>query len=160
MDGLPTDLYLKIFRSLIIRILQQLNKQEWKHLATENILWCNLFKERWGDDQAAFYAPTESKTWKNMYEVQDRCDRVGLGLKIIREGGDYYLVHQGDIQRYLGSRNDKKGVNDHSKCERGPITSERLCEEDQPCLSILDKIRFFMDDLEMATSDAKRNKNM
>ncbi|XP_026407549.1 uncharacterized protein LOC113302804 isoform X2 [Papaver somniferum] len=103
--------------------------RKWKHLASQNILWCNLFKERWGDDQAAFYAPTESKTWKNVYEVQDRCDRVGLGLKIIREGGDYYLVHQGEIQRYLGSRNDEKDVNDHS-CKRGRITSEGSFEEE------------------------------
>ncbi|RZC69621.1 hypothetical protein C5167_034187 [Papaver somniferum] len=162
MEGLPTDLCLKIFCFLNHQSLAtaQHVSRKWKHLASQNILWCNLFKERWGDDQAAFYAPTESKTWKNVYEVQDRCDRVGLGLKIIREGGDYYLVRQGEIQRYLGSRNDEKDANDHSKCKRGRVTSEGSFEEDQPCLGILDKILFFMGDLEMAASDAKRNRTL
>ena len=47
-------------------------------LASDNILWSNLFKERWGEDRAAFYAPTGLKSWKDVYEAQDRCDRVGL----------------------------------------------------------------------------------
>ncbi|OVA20645.1 Secretory pathway Sec39 [Macleaya cordata] len=132
--------------------------RKWKSLTSENILWCNLFKERWGHDQAAFYAPIDSKTWKDVYEVQDRCDRVGLGLKIIREGADYYLVHQGEIQRHLGSRNGNKRVNDHSKFKRGRFTGEESFEGEQPCLSILDKILFFIGDLEVATSDAKRSR--
>lgn len=52
--------------------------QKWKTLAGEDGLWLNLFKERWGEDQATFYAPVDSKSWKDVYEVQDRCDRVGL----------------------------------------------------------------------------------
>lgn len=47
-------------------------------LASDNKLWSNLFVERWGGDKAAFYAPDNSKPWKNVYEVQDRCDRIGL----------------------------------------------------------------------------------
>lgn len=42
------------------------------------MLWLNLFRERWGEDDAAFYAPAGSKSWKDVYEVQDRCGRVGL----------------------------------------------------------------------------------
>lgn len=47
-------------------------------MASENALWSDLFKERWGEDHAAFYAPVGSKSWKDVYEVQDRCDRIGL----------------------------------------------------------------------------------
>ncbi|KAF2299362.1 hypothetical protein GH714_031716 [Hevea brasiliensis] len=65
--------------------------KKWKVLASDNVLWSNLFQDRWGGDRAAFYAPVDSKLWKHAYEVQDRCDRIGLGLKIIREGGDTIL---------------------------------------------------------------------
>ncbi|PHT96717.1 hypothetical protein BC332_34360 [Capsicum chinense] len=47
-------------------------------LGSENSLWCDLFIERWGSDQATFYAPDDSKSWKHVYMVQDRCDRNGL----------------------------------------------------------------------------------
>lgn len=52
--------------------------RKWKVLGSDNILWANLFKERWGEDRAIFYTPTDSKSWKDVYEVQDRCDRFGL----------------------------------------------------------------------------------
>lgn len=52
--------------------------RKWKLVASDNTLWSNLFKERWGEDHAAFYAPVGSKSWKDVYEVQDRCDRIGL----------------------------------------------------------------------------------
>ncbi|GMY07584.1 f-box/wd repeat-containing protein pof10 [Fagus crenata] len=84
--------------------------RKWNVLGSDNNLWFNLFRERWGEDLAMFYAPDDSKSWKDVYEVQDHGDRVGLGLKIIREGGDYYLVHQGEIQSYLGSRRQRKGT--------------------------------------------------
>ncbi|RVW14509.1 hypothetical protein CK203_077226 [Vitis vinifera] len=80
MERLPGDLCLKIFYLLdhqnLATSLQVLWK--WKVLASDNILWSNLFKERWGEDRAAFYAPTGLKSWKDVYEAQDRCDRVGL----------------------------------------------------------------------------------
>ncbi|KAJ6760383.1 hypothetical protein OIU79_025268 [Salix purpurea] len=92
------------------------------------------FKERWGDDRAAFYEPDGSKSWKDVYELQDRGDRVGLGLKIIREGGDYYLVHQGKL------------VGDES------------LKEEKPSHGILDQMLFFIGDLEVASTDAKRGR--
>lgn len=52
--------------------------RKWKLMASDDALWENLFKERWGEDHATFYAPNGSKSWKQVYEVQDRCDRVGL----------------------------------------------------------------------------------
>lgn len=52
--------------------------RRWKMLGSDNSLWCDLFIERWGSDQATFYAPSDSKSWKHVYMVQDRCDRNGL----------------------------------------------------------------------------------
>lgn len=62
------------------------------------------------------------------------------GLKIIREGDDYFLVHQGQIQRCLGSR------------------GQEFVEEEQPCLGIMDKILFFIGDMETASSHVKRHR--
>ncbi|KAL6004414.1 hypothetical protein ACLOJK_004967 [Asimina triloba] len=128
---------------------------KWKDLASDDILWCNLFKERWGDNHAAFYAPLHSKSWKDVYEVQDRCDRVGLGLKIIREADEYYLIHQGVIQRHLGSRKGRKRANGRANT-RLEGEGSQLVEES--CIGILDKILFFIGDLEVATRDAKRKR--
>ena len=47
-------------------------------LGADNNLWSNLFEERWGRDHAVFYSLIDSKSWKDVYEVQDRRDRVGL----------------------------------------------------------------------------------
>lgn len=63
------------------------------------------------------------------------------GLKIIREGDDYYLVHQGQIQRGLGSR--RESTEDAEVASSG---------------GILDKIFFFIGDMEAATTHAKRNR--
>ncbi|KAK3445677.1 hypothetical protein EUGRSUZ_A01433 [Eucalyptus grandis] len=154
MERLPEELCSKIFCLLdhqnLAAALQVCRK--WKVMASADALWSNLFRERWGEDRAAFYDPTDSKSWKEVYEVQDRCDRVGLGLKIIREGGDYFIVHQGEIQRHLGSR---------TPCPRGSKrhqNGEELMHEEASsrCRSILDNILFFIGDLEVASTDAKR----
>lgn len=52
--------------------------KKWSVLASDNALWSNIFKERWGVDNATFYAPVHPKSWKDVYVVQDRCDRIGL----------------------------------------------------------------------------------
>ncbi|KAG6389805.1 hypothetical protein SASPL_151279 [Salvia splendens] len=150
MEKLPTDLHLKIFYLLDPQNLAaaQLVCRKWRDLASDEGLWSNLFKERWGIDRATFYAPAAPDSWKDVYVVQDRCDRVGLGLKIIREGEDYYLVHQGRIERGLGSRREAD-----MSCTRG-------VDEEVPSAGILDKILFFVGDLEVATMNAKRNRLM
>ncbi|KAJ8554260.1 hypothetical protein K7X08_024938 [Anisodus acutangulus] len=154
MEKLQPELFLRIFCLLDHRNLAaaQLVCRRWKMLGSENSLWCDLFIERWGSDQATFYAPSDSKSWKHVYMVQDRCDRNGLGLKIIREGDDCYLIHQGEIQRHLGSRTTKiEDISDSSadyKDDRG----------EEPSLSILDKILFFIGDLESASVQAKRSR--
>ncbi|KAJ9174307.1 hypothetical protein P3X46_017344 [Hevea brasiliensis] len=160
MESLPADLCLKIFCWLDHQNLataQQVCKK-WKVLASDNVLWSNLFQDRWGGDRAAFYAPVDSKLWKHAYEVQDRCDRIGLGLKIIREGGDYYLVHQGEIQRYLGSRRKSKRATS-SQNSKAELTGDQFMKvEESCCRGILDKILFFIGDLEVASADAKRGR--
>ncbi|XP_027353311.1 uncharacterized protein LOC113863791 [Abrus precatorius] len=163
MEALPLEICTKIFGFLDyqhLAVAQQVCRK-WKLIASDNALWSNLFKERWGGDHAAFYAPIGSKSWKDVYEVQDRCDRVGVGLKIIREGSDYYLVHQGEIQRYLGSRKNKEKATGHSyhtlKSEID-FTGEASLTEERSCRGILDKILFFIGDLEVAAADAKRSR--
>ncbi|KAF5187350.1 Secretory pathway sec39 [Thalictrum thalictroides] len=80
MDKLPSEISMKIFHFLDHQNLATAQQvcRNWKVLASDNNLWCNLFKERWGEGHAAFYAPFDHKSWKDVYEVQDRCDRVGL----------------------------------------------------------------------------------
>ncbi|EEF46736.1 conserved hypothetical protein [Ricinus communis] len=161
MERLPVDLCLKIFSWLDHQNLataQQVCKK-WKALASQDALWSNLFKERWRGNNAAFFAPVDSKSWKDVYEVQDRCDRVGLGLKIIREGGDYYLVHQGEIQRYLGSRRQNKRAFSSSLSSKGMLIGDKSMKEEEPSnQGMLDKILFFIGDLEVASTDTKRSR--
>ncbi|XP_057950807.1 uncharacterized protein LOC131145637 [Malania oleifera] len=159
MENLPADLYLKIFCLLDHQNLATAQQvcRKWKLLASDNILWSNLFKERWGGDRAAFFAPSDTKSWKDVYEVQDRCERIGLGLKIIREGEYYYVVHQGEIQRCLGSRRRRAGNETHLALgSRRGFVREGLLEEGEPCEGILDRILFFIGDLEVAMTDEKR----
>lgn len=160
METLPLEICMKIFCFLDhthLAVSQQVCRK-WKLMASDNALWSNLFKERWGGDHAAFYAPLGSKSWKEVYEAQDRCDRVGLGLKIVREGSDYYLVHQGEVQRYLGSRKNRRQVSGHTSSSETDFTGESSVAEERSCRGILDKILFFIGDLEAASVDAKRSR--
>jgi len=124
--------------------------RKWRALTSDDELWRKLFSDRWGTDAAAFYAPEGSKSWKDVFVVQDRCDRYGLGVRIIREGKDYYLIYQGEIQRYLGSRQDTDGD--------GGKDAPRQDAEDDEQRQIANRILFFLGDLEAACADAKRVK--
>lgn len=77
------------------------------------------------------------------------------GPKIIREGSDYYIVHQGEIQRHLGSMTGKK----EEKASRSiwPV-ADVPAEGDAPKSGLLDKILFFVGDLEVALCKAKRSR--
>ncbi|AQK43509.1 OsFBX59 - F-box domain containing protein expressed [Zea mays] len=94
MDGLPRELCVKIFHLLDHQSLASSPQvyRKWRALTSDDELWRKLFNDRWGADAAAFYAPEGSKSWKDVFAVQDRCDRYGLGVRIIREGKDYYLI--------------------------------------------------------------------
>ncbi|XP_057453296.1 uncharacterized protein LOC130745167 [Lotus japonicus] len=164
MEGLPLEICMNIFCFLDyqhLAVAQQVCKK-WKVMASENAIWSNLFLERWGGDRADFYAPTGSKSWKDVYEVQDRCDRVGVGLKIIREGCDYYLVHLGEIQQYLGSRKNREQATSQSchtsSSEKRDLSGEGSLAEERSCRGILDRILFFIGDLEVASAGAKRSR--
>lgn len=80
---------------------------------------------------------------------------VFRGLKIIREGSDYYLVHQGKIQRYLGSRSQREGE-DCTFNSEGEIAMNGSVEEEESREGILNRILFFVGDLEIALTDTKR----
>ncbi|CAH1439071.1 unnamed protein product [Lactuca virosa] len=161
MDNLPEDLCMKIFCLLDHKDLVTAQQvcRKWKVFGLENDLWCNLFKERWGIERAIFYAPTDdSKSWKDVYAVQDRCDRVGLGLKIIREGDDYFLIHQGEIQRHLGSRNLQDDASASTSSDATRYTEDEFMGRRDRQMGILDRILFFIGDLETASAPAKRGR--
>lgn len=79
-------------------------------------------------------------------------------MKIVREGSDYYLVHQGEVQRYLGSRKNRQQVSSHTSSSETDFTGESSIAEERSCRGILDKILFFIGDLEAASVDAKRSR--
>ncbi|XP_062219936.1 uncharacterized protein LOC133919534 [Phragmites australis] len=150
MDELPGELCLKIFHLLDHQSLAAAPQvcRKWRTLTCDDELWRKLFDDRWGADTAAFYAPEGSRSWKDAFVVQDRCDRYGLGVRIIREGSDYYLIYQGEIQRYLGSRQD-------TDCD-GKNAPRQNTEDEQR--QVFDRILFFLGDMEAACADAKRVK--
>uniref|UniRef100_A0A1D1YTH3 F-box protein n=1 Tax=Anthurium amnicola TaxID=1678845 RepID=A0A1D1YTH3_9ARAE len=150
MEGLPPELCSRIFSRLdhqgLATALQVCRR--WKRLACDDALWSRLFTHRWGADRAQFYAPPPRgpKSWKDAYEVQDRCDRIGVGLKMVREGEGYYLVHQGEIQRCLGWRGEKS------------LGEEEGGGETPRPLEVSEKMLFFLADLETACARARRTR--
>jgi len=77
------------------------------------------------------------------------------GLKIIREGDDYFLIHQGEIQRHLGSRTDDASTSSTSTYSTG---GEEFTGRHDRQMGILDRILFFIGDLETASAPAKRGR--
>lgn len=92
--------------------------------------------------------------------VQNRssCICFPRGLRIIREGVDYYLVHQGEIQLHLGSRRQRKGLDSSPLNSKEDFERESSMEEESSSQGILDRILFFIGDLEVASTDAKRSR--
>lgn len=171
METLPTDLCQRIFCLLDCQDLATAQQvcRNWRSLAADEKLWHNLFIKRWGVDQANFFSPSHPKTWKMTYEIQDRCDRLGLGITITCEGSDYYIIYRGEIQRWLGSKktveakyrqpnsetaNDTLGisnVNDTTEGENMDISVKK-----GPCPGLFDKILFLVGDLDCASRQVKR----
>ena len=82
-----------------------------------------------------------------MPEFYDLCCSLSRGVRIIREGNDYYLIYQGEIQSYLGT----------SSCDAKDAQPARSGGEAEK-RQISDRILFFLGDLETAYADAKRVK--
>ncbi|KAK3004181.1 hypothetical protein RJ639_019660 [Escallonia herrerae] len=89
---------------------------------------------------------------QNLATAQQVANFVSTGLKIIREGDDCYLIHQGEIQRHLGSRTQKR-KSGGLFCSDADFT-----DREDPCSGILDKMLFFLGDLEAASGHAKRSR--
>ncbi|KAL3720535.1 hypothetical protein ACJRO7_005362 [Eucalyptus globulus] len=96
-----------------------LRNLKWKAMASANNLCSNLFRERWGEDRAAFYDPANSK------------------VMVRGHTSNTFIIHQGEIQHRLGSR------------------TFFLPEASYRCQGILDKILFFIADIEAASIYAK-----
>ncbi|KAH9321886.1 hypothetical protein KI387_016525, partial [Taxus chinensis] len=168
MENLPIEICHNIFCLLDHQHLAAAQQvcRNWNILATQDELWRNLFIKRWGTDQANFFSPLHPKTWKMMYETQDRCDRVGLGLTITCEGSDYYIVYQGEIQRWLGSKKTRKEnyskpdleTDDRSIIESNGTETLAAEKEKGPCIGLFDKILFFVGDIERASRQVKRTR--
>lgn len=80
------------------------------------------------------------------------------GLKIIREGDDCYLIHQGEIQRHLGSKRPRIEPSNSFPSSQTEFTRYENLDQEEPCLGILDKILFFLGDWETASSSVKRSR--
>ncbi|KAM0924294.1 hypothetical protein ACQ4PT_004936 [Festuca glaucescens] len=97
MDVLPGELCLKIFHLLDHQSLAAAPQvcRKWNALTCDDELWRRLFEGRWGADAAAFYAPAPegSKPWKEVFVVQDRCDRYGLYGRQDHQGRQRLLPH-------------------------------------------------------------------
>ncbi|KMZ68224.1 hypothetical protein ZOSMA_246G00160 [Zostera marina] len=119
----------------------------WSRLACDDTLWFDLFHHRWRSETSKFLSlPTAS--WKHIYQVQDRCHRYGTGLKIVREGTDYFLINQGQIQRCLGSAPIKRSRVNSSINANAEVDGEQKNHD----TNIADTILFLIGDLETATA--------
>ncbi|OWM79661.1 hypothetical protein CDL15_Pgr023073 [Punica granatum] len=128
MESLPVELCLKIFCCL-----------DHQDLAA-------ALQGRDGERIGLFHMPLPAQ---NHGKMRTR------GLKIIREGENYYLVCQGKIQRYLGSRTQKRRVMNWPSRN---LNGEGPTPEEISSRGILDRIIFFIGDLEVASSEAKAAK--
>eukprot|EP00249_Psilotum_nudum_P017434 c26323_g1_i2 orf=683-1279(+) len=194
MEQLPAELYYKIFSLLDYRHLASvaLVCRSWNYFSRQTDLWQQLYTQRWGGQQAECLILKQQKSWKAAYETRDRCDRVGLGITVCREGLDYLLVNKGEILCFLGSRNKESCQGEstsqglpssdegvlkytmqsdifHSDENLGIQDADGSCshlnadllvgdsvESGSPCAGLIDKLIFFVGDLEGAMREQKR----
>ncbi|KAL3684242.1 hypothetical protein R1sor_002264 [Riccia sorocarpa] len=123
MDNLPIELVYRILSLLEYRPLASAARvcRTWRHLTDHAELWKTLYERRWGrtkEPTAHFKNNTSpaSESWKTAYEIQDRWDRIGEDMTIIREGDDYFLAQKGRLLRFLGTcSSDKTKVVDQAQ---------------------------------------------
>lgn len=95
-----------------------------------------------------FQEPLELSTCRTLPDSFDTALNYRSGVKIIREGSDYYLIHGGEILKFLGTGRPTPRDGISSKAEsRG---------EEERASAISDRILFFLGDLETAFTAAKR----
>lgn len=80
-------------------------------------------------------------------------------LKIIREGVDYYLIRRGEIRRHFGSRRQRKGQEASTLSRPGELTQDGSLVRGSS-YGILERMLFFIGDLEVASNEAKRSRLM
>lgn len=153
--------------------------KSWSNRCGQTDLWQQLYVKRWGEGKSACCNSSKFRSWKAAYEAQDRSERIGMDMTITREGFDYLIVHKGEILRFLGSCKSESSQEEHGDmlCKSktmAPIFADRGTEP--PCLSskeeiilgtrmkhassqgLLDKIIFFLGDLDYAMRKPKRNR--
>lgn len=164
MDELPAELCLRIFSMLDYRHLAcaALVCRSWSNQSGQADLWQRLYKQRWGEVN---FNCSKFKSWKAAYEAQDRCERVGKDMGITREGLDYFLVHEGKLLRFLGScKSQQRGlvdgiVYDVEEKQQMQVPAPLPMEGGHASQEgLVDKLLFFLGDLEYATRKPKRNR--
>eukprot|EP00250_Pteridium_aquilinum_P015475 c22604_g1_i1 orf=251-751(-) len=164
MDELPSELCLRVFSMLDYRHLASaaLVCRSWSNQSGQAHLWQRLYEQRWGKGASN---PCKFKSWKAAYEARDRCERVGMDISITREGFDYFLVHEGRLLRLLGSCKSQKQGLDDIVCGVGekqsihipaalPLQEKNTVSQE----GLVDKLFFFLGDLEYATRKPKRTR--
>ncbi|MCO5568189.1 hypothetical protein L7F22_021885 [Adiantum nelumboides] len=159
MDDLPSDLFLRILSLLDYRHLANVAQvcRSWYSVSAQAHLWQRLYEQRWGKGTCAL---RQSTSWKTAFEARDRCQRIGMDVHIAREGLDYFLVHEGRLLRFPGTRrSQEQGPNDEV-CERRLIHRQTSlpsqCAPSGSEEGLIDNLLFFLGDLEHAMRKPKR----
>ncbi|KAG8373793.1 hypothetical protein BUALT_Bualt11G0062100 [Buddleja alternifolia] len=131
--------------------------RKWRGLASDDTLWSNLFKKDGGLIMLHFMLLqilTRGKMSTSFKTVVT--NRIVIGVEDNKRRRMIIISFQGQIQRHLGSRQQESRA---FNLENG-ITGGEECkdEEEGQCSSILDKILFFIGDMESASVHAKRSR--
>lgn len=186
MEELPVELFSRIFSVLDYRHLASaaLVCKSWSSHSGQADLWQRLYVERWGEGNSTCFKSGKFKTWKAAYEAQDRCERVGMHMTVTREGFDYFMVYKGEILRFLGSCKNESCQRSMDSQQSTVVlgkeqlvpaflnsTSESSClslneelilgdrvEHASPQDGLVDRLLFFLGDLEYAMRETKRHR--
>ena len=82
-------------------------------------------------------------------------------MNITREGLDYFLVHEGKLLRFLGTCNNKQRESVKNEEEKQQVQVPSVIVEKDDTTSqegLVDKLLFFLGDLEYATRQQKKNR--
>ncbi|XP_042428598.1 uncharacterized protein LOC122015662 [Zingiber officinale] len=146
MERLPGELLLRIFHPLDHRSLaaaRQGSGRPW-HLTMHS---GQTYSRRDGEEiERQHPMPRMIQNPGKMLTLCKTDATVLDGTKIIREGSDYYLIHQGEIRRFLGTSQPIVGVEGRAARR----------DDEERASAISDRILFFLGDLETVCTAAKR----